>query len=116
MENMIQQLDELLNSVGKLRAKYQVLKNINHQNEVQLSTLKVEADQYKQEISKLKKELKEKEEEIQNSMLSVHNKSSVDAVETDSQEKNKQNSLIQLQLDAFIEDIDQCIQIIQSKE
>ncbi len=116
MKNLIQNLDEILKSVTKLKIGYQFLVKNNKELEVQLSDLKVEADQYKQEIIYLKKEQEEKSEKENNSMLLQTDNSSVDSIAVLKQEQKNKNARIQLQLDEFIEDIDQCIQIIQAKE
>lgn len=116
MKNLIKNLDEILKSVTELKTGYQFLVKNNKKLEVQLSDLKVEADQYKQEIIYLKKELEEKSEKENNSMLSQTDNSSVESIAILKQEQKANNNRIQLQLDEFIEDIDQCIQIIQAKE
>jgi len=105
--NLNRQLDEILIEVRKLRAGYESLAAANSKYEVQLSDLKVEADQYKQENIKLKKELEAKRE-VKNSKLSQSEDKS-DSSGTDDK------SGMKLQLDEFIKDIDQCIQIIQAK-
>ena len=116
MENMIQNLDEILKSVTDIRMKYQLLKQKNNLIETQLSDLKVEAGQYKQEIINLKKELDERGESVKYSMLVNTDEPSVTEVESIKLEQKTANDKIKLQLDEFINDIDQCIQIIQSKE
>ena len=116
MKNLVQNLDKILEVSGEIKTKYQDLKKKNRELEVQLSDLKVEADQYKQEIIYLKKELEEKSEKENNSMLSQTDNSSVESIAILKQEQKANNNRIQLQLDEFIEDIDQCIQIIQAKE
>ena len=99
MKNLIQNLDEILKSVTELKTGYQFLVKNN-----------------KQEIIYLKKELEEKSEKENNSMLSQTDNSSVESIAILKQEQKANNNRIQLQLDEFIEDIDQCIQIIQAKE
>ena len=116
MKNLKQNLDEILKSVTELKTGYQVLVKNNKELEVQLSDLKVEADQYKQEIIDLKKKLEEKSEKENHSMLLQTDYSSEDSIATLKMEQKTNNARIQLQLDEFIEDIDQCIQIIQAKE
>lgn len=116
MKNISQNLDAILKSVISVKTKYHYLKQRNKEIEVQLSDLKVEADHYKQEIIKLKKELEEIEGKVKYSKLSIKDESSVVIVESFKQEQDKNNAQIKLQIDEFIEDIDQCIQIIQSKE
>lgn len=105
--NLNGQLEEILKEVRKLRSGYETLAAANRQYEVQLSDLKVEADQYKKENIKLKKELEEKVEG-KNSKLSQSD------VRSESSGKGD-DAQIKLQLDDFIKDIDQCIQIIQAK-
>lgn len=116
MENMINNLDEILKSVIDIRMKYQLLKQRNKDIEVQLSDLKVEADHYKNEIINLKKELDEKEKSVKYSMPVNTDESSKTEVESIRQHQETVNAKMKLQIDEFIEDIDQCIQIIQSKE
>ncbi|MBL0026686.1 MAG: hypothetical protein WBP08_07410 [Saprospiraceae bacterium] len=116
MKNMIQNLNIILEKVRDVRKKYQDLKQRNQELEVRFSDLKVEADIYKLEIINLKKELEGKTESTKHSMLSNTNNSSDELLEKLKLEQNSKNSRLQLQLDEFIEDIDQCIQIIQSKE
>jgi len=116
MENLIQNLDVILKSVTEMKAGYQRLKKNNAQLEVQISDLKVEADKYIQEIIKLKKELDERAEVENISMLSLEDKTSAISIEALKEEQKSKNASIKLQLDEFIEDIDQCIQIIQAKE
>ncbi|MBK7633405.1 MAG: hypothetical protein IPJ13_03265 [Saprospiraceae bacterium] len=84
--------------------------------EVQLSDLKVEADQYKNQINLLQRELENRAKEDKNSMLSITDDVSEDAVQILKQKQNIKNAEIKKQLDMFIDDIDQCIQIVQKKE
>lgn len=116
MENLVQNLDEILAGINKLREAYIILEEEKNKIEVHLSDLKVEADQYKQEIIDLKKKLEEKSEKENHSMLLQTDYSSEDSIATLKMEQKTNNARIQLQLDEFIEDIDQCIQIIQAKE
>lgn len=99
-----------------MKSGYQRLSEINVGLEIQLSHLKVETDQYKEEILKLKKELKDKAEAENIVMLSQSGSSDKSKISASDTDQNVKNAQIKLQLDEFIEDIDQCIQIIQSKE
>lgn len=54
---MIQSLDKILKISSKVRSKYQDLRKKNVELEVQLSDLKVEMDQYKNQINLLQREL-----------------------------------------------------------
>ena len=49
-------------------------------------------------------------------MLSITDDVSEDAVQILKQKQNIKNAEIKKQLDMFIDDIDQCIQIVQKKE
>jgi SMC interacting uncharacterized protein involved in chromosome segregation len=116
MENLIKNLDEILESVQQLKESYQHLTDENKKLEVQLSHLKVETDRYKNEISELKKELEEKAEAEINTTLSTTDKTAQEGPDVHRQHQNVTNERIRLQLDGFIEEIDQCIQIIQAKQ
>ncbi len=113
---MIQSLDKILEISSKVRSKYQDLRKKNVELEVQLSDLKVEADQYKNQINLLQRELENRAKEDKNSMLSITDDVSEDAVQILKQKQNIKNAEIKKQLDMFIDDIDQCIQIVQKKE
>lgn len=113
---MIQSLDKILEISSKVRSKYQDLRKKNVELEVQLSDLKVEADQYKNQINLLQRELENRVKEDKNSMLSITDDVSEDAVQILKQKQNIKNAEIKKQLDMFIDDIDQCIQIVQKKE
>lgn len=113
---MIQSLDKILEISSKVRSKYQDLMKKNVELEVQLSDLKVEADQYKNQINLLQRELENRVKEDKNSMLSITDDVSEDAVQILKQKQNIKNAEIKKQLDMFIDDIDQCIQIVQKKE
>lgn len=116
MENLIKDLDNILELSHIFKAKYQKLKDKNTILEVQLSNLKVEADQYKNQINLLQKALEESEAKDKNAMLSVTDELSevviTDAILADS----TKNAEIKKQLDLFIDDIDECIQLVQKKE
>jgi cell shape-determining protein MreC len=114
-KNLIQSLDKILEISSKVRSKYQDLRKKNVELEVQLSDLKVEADQYKQENIKLKKELGERIKGDNKTMLVKTDSSSPD-ISTSGDVADAKNQQIKLQLDEFIEEIDQCIQIIQAKD
>jgi hypothetical protein len=113
---LIQSLDKILEISSKVRSKYQDLMKKNVELEVQLSDLKVEADQYKNQINLLQRELENRVKEDKNSMLSITDDVSEDAVQILKQKQNIKNAEIKKQLDMFIDDIDQCIQIVQKKE
>ncbi|MBK8054741.1 MAG: hypothetical protein IPK35_16120 [Saprospiraceae bacterium] len=115
-KNLIQSLDKILEISSKVRSKYQDLRKKNVELEVQLSDLKVEADQYKNQINLLQRELENRVKEDKNSMLSITDDVSEDAVQILKQKQNIKNAEIKKQLDMFIDDIDQCIQIVQKKE
>ncbi|MBK9565589.1 MAG: hypothetical protein WAT22_02670 [Saprospiraceae bacterium] len=115
-KNLIQSLDKILEISSKVRSKYQDLRKKNVELEVQLSDLKVEADQYKNQINLLQRELENRAKEDKNSMLSITDDVSEDAVQILKQKQNIKNAEIKKQLDMFIDDIDQCIQIVQKKE
>ena len=84
--------------------------------EVQLSNLKVEADLYKLEINKLKKEREEiVAEDIKTTLSTSGNTDNTPGDLNSEQPKIANAEQIKMQLDGFIEDIDQCIQIIQTK-
>ena len=64
----------------------------------------------------LKKEVEEKAIELEKAKLVPSEQPQtvdIEAIKLDQKQKNAQ---IQLQLDGFVEEIDQCIQIIQTKE
>jgi hypothetical protein len=117
MENMvIQGLDDILKGMEKLKDQYTKLKLRNQELESQNSILKVEAEQYIQENIVLKKEVEEKAIEFEKAKLVPSEQPQtvdIEAIKLDQKQKNAQ---IQLQLDGFVEEIDQCIQIIQTKE
>ncbi|MBL0101416.1 MAG: hypothetical protein IPP49_16400 [Saprospiraceae bacterium] len=115
MENLVQNLDEILAGINKLREAYIILEEEKNKIEVHLSDLKVEADQYKQENIKLKKELGERIKGDNKTMLVKTDSSSPD-ISTSGDVADAKNQQIKLQLDEFIEEIDQCIQIIQAKD
>ncbi|MFZ1455974.1 MAG: hypothetical protein WAT46_08025 [Saprospiraceae bacterium] len=115
-KNLIQSLDKILEISSKVRSKYRDLRKKNVELEVQLSDLKVEADQYKNQINLLQRELENRAKEDKNSMLSITDDVSEDAVQILKQKQNIKNAEIKKQLDMFIDDIDQCIQIVQKKE
>jgi hypothetical protein len=60
--------------------------------------------------------LENRAKEDKNSMLSITDDVSEDAVQILKQKQNIKNAEIKKQLDMFIDDIDQCIQIVQKKE
>jgi len=116
MENLVRNLDEILNKLTVIRDSYQVIKAKNIELENQISILKVEADEKKSVYISLKKELEDREEEIKIIKSSVAVlPPKVKDVSKDPEKTETQNG-IKMQLDELIEDIDQCIQIIQSKE
>ena len=103
---MIQSLYKILEISSKVRSKYQDLRKKNVELEVQLSDLKVEADQYKNQINLLQRELENRAKEDKNSMLSITDDVSEDAVQILKHKQNIKNAEIKKQLDMFIEDID----------
>lgn len=116
MENLIKNLDDIFEKVQKLKSNYQKLKSEKESLEVQLSTLKVETDHYKSALEKIKKEQEELVEvDIKTTLSTSENPSKLLIRDKDEPLKNATIEQVRLQLDGFIEDIDQCIQIIQNK-
>lgn len=116
MENLITNLDDVLKMVQKLRSNYLKLKSENESLEIQLSNLKVEADHYKSQLEKIKSEQEEKVEVDTKTKLSTsENPTNHLTTNMDESSKNATIEQVKLQLEGFIEDIDQCIQIIQTK-
>jgi hypothetical protein len=115
MQNLAENLELIIEKTKRLVNEYQLLKAENEKLEVQLSHLKVEADQYKkmaeQKIAIEEEEIVEvkKESEIKVD-IADQNKAEVD------EGKTPDNKQLKIKLDEFIEDLDQCIQIIQSGE
>ncbi|MFZ1750159.1 MAG: hypothetical protein WAU01_08210 [Saprospiraceae bacterium] len=117
MENLVQNLDEILLKVQLLHDGYLGILSKNENLESEINDLKVEVESYKSEILTLKKEIEKKEESVIKSTLSPTNdKSLAEAKDSLSINSEMSNDKIKLQLDEFIEDIDQCIQIIQAKK
>lgn len=116
MENLIKNLDEIFEKVQKLKSSYKKLKSEKENLEVQLSTLKVETDYYKSALAKIKKEQEELVEvDIKTTLSTSENPEKILIRDMDEPLKNDTIEQVRLQLDGFIEDIDQCIQIIQNK-
>jgi hypothetical protein len=114
MENrLVQDLDEILKSVHKLNEKYLHILNANKELTVKIEILKVESEQLKQQNNNNKEAVEVSEEGRNNSLLKSEEPSKNIDLALKETEKNAQ---IKMQLDGFIEDIDQCIQIIQAKE
>lgn len=117
MENMvIQGLDDILKGMEKLKDQYHSLKLRNQELERQNSFLKVETEQYIQENIVLKKEVEEKAIELEKAKLVPAEQPLTVDIEALKDEHKQKNAQIQLRLDGFVEEIDQCIQIIQTKE
>ena len=117
MENMlIQDLDKILKSIIKLNEKYQHLSTQNQKLKEEIEVLKVVSDQYKEENIKIKEEWEKKEAEEDKSLLLKSDKLSGTDVEALVKNQTEKNAAIKVQLDGFIEDIDQCIQITQAKD
>lgn len=116
MENLIQKLNNILEISNEFKEKYHNLKIKNKELEVQLSDLKVEADQYKFQINQLQRELEQREQEDKISMLSITNDISKEETCTKQQQQDLKVAAIKNHLDMFIDDIDQCIQLVQKKE
>jgi len=117
MENMvIQGLDEILEGMQKLKDQYNRLELRNQELESEYSILKVEAEQYIQENILLKKEVEEKAIVLEKPILVPTEQSQTVDIEALKLEQKQKNAQIKLQLDGFVEEIDQCIQIIQTKE
>ncbi|MBK9735857.1 MAG: hypothetical protein IPO92_13205 [Saprospiraceae bacterium] len=116
MENiLIHKLDEVLTSVERLKEKYKLLSGQNEILTNQISILKVETEKYKQEIKKIKEASEKKDVDGVISILPKSDVPSSEEIEALKNEQKEKNAQIKLQLDGFIEDIDQCIQIIQAK-
>lgn len=116
MKNLIPQLDQILEISNQINIKYRALKEKNKELEVQLSDLKVEADQYINQINLLQQELENREKEVNNSKLSAIDNISNDEIAILKQKQSLKNEEVKQQLDMFIDEIDQCIQIVQKKE
>ncbi len=112
MENLKVDLDEIISKLQKLKIDRRRLKAENNQLEVQLNLLKVEVDHYKTEYTNLKKEKEELVGKVNNPLSS--NKGDSTDIEVNTVQQKSVDTL-KLQLDEFIENIDQCIQIIQAK-
>jgi phage shock protein A len=110
MENLVSDLDTIITKLQLLKTDRQQLRSKNKQLEVQLNHLKVEIDQYKTKYINLKKEKEELEGKVNHSLSSKSDDSSIGQ-----EQSAKKVESLKLQLDEFIEDIDQCIQIIQAK-
>ncbi|MBK8626663.1 MAG: hypothetical protein IPN86_14170 [Saprospiraceae bacterium] len=116
MENLIAQLGEIFEKVLKLKTKYLLLKSEKQNLEVQLNHLKVEVDQYKSEIVKIKKEQEGRVAEDIKTTLSTSEDSNLEPIFSKQEQLKSANiEQVKLQLDDFLEDIDQCIQVIQNK-
>ncbi|MBC7884264.1 MAG: hypothetical protein H7X99_02235 [Saprospiraceae bacterium] len=116
MENlMIHDLEDILNNVRKLKNQYHKLETKNLELENQISILKVESEKQLEHFNKIKKDLEGKREVESNSVLSKSEKSSGDRTSVEEKEQNNKNTQIKHRLDGFIEEIDQCIQILQAK-
>jgi len=81
--------------------------------ELKFSALKVEADHYK---LKLKEQIEGEGKDIKTTLSTSDNSDSIKVNSLSFSNKNIDTEQIKLRLDEFIEDIDQCIQIIQAKE
>ena len=110
MENLVKNLDEIITKLHKLKEENRRLRSENKKMEVQLSNLKVEADQYKSQYLNItnqredKAQIKVSQQDIKSDNSNTIMASNIDDIE-----------IVKHQLDIFIEDIDQCIQIIQAK-
>lgn len=113
MENLTENLDEILASVHHLKEKFQHLKAKNQEMLGQINDLKVEVEQCKTENLKLKQTLEKRKERTLDSTDSAFNMISGADQKIGKMQLNPDQ--IKLQLDDFIEEIDQCIQIIQTK-
>ena len=112
MENLVSDLDTIITKLQLLKTDRQQLRSKNKQLEVQLNHLKVEIDQYKTKYINLKKEKEELVGKVNNPLSS--NKGDSTDIEVNTVQQKSVDTL-KLQLDEFIENIDQCIQIIQAK-
>ncbi|MBP6540128.1 MAG: hypothetical protein KA234_07345 [Saprospiraceae bacterium] len=114
MENLVKNLDEIITKLHKLKEENRRLRSENKKMEVQLSNLKVEADQYKSQYLNITNQREDKAQIKFNSVVSQQdiksdNSNTIMASNIDDIE------IVKHQLDIFIEDIDQCIQIIQAR-
>ncbi len=117
MENMvIQGLDDILEGMQKLKDQYNQLELRNKELESQYSILKVETEQFIKENIVLKKEIEEKTVAQEKEIFISAEQSPIVDIEALKLDQKQRNAQIQLKLDGFVEEIDQCIQIIQTKE
>lgn len=115
MQNLAENLELIIGKTKRLLDEYQLLKAENEKLEVQLSHLKVEADTYKN-ITQQKSAIEEEEivvdkteSKVKLDIVDQNNAVVNDVISSDSKQ-------LKFKLDEFIEDLDQCIQIIQSGE
>lgn len=115
MQNLAENLELIIEKTKRLVNEYQLLKAENEKLEVQLSHLKVEADQYKNmALQKIVIEEEEIAEDKIESKIKVDIEDQNIAEVLDGQSPDSKQ--LKIKLDEFIEDLDQCIQIIQSGE
>ncbi len=115
MQNLAENLELIIEKTKRLVNECQLLKAENEKLEVQLSHLKVEADQYKN-MAQQKNAIEEEEivEDKTESKIQVDIEDQNIAAVQDGQTPDSKQ--LKIKLDEFIEDLDQCIQIIQSGE
>jgi hypothetical protein len=113
MENLLTRLDSVLAKLQELKLNYQQLKAEKHDLELKFSDLKVEAEQYK---LKLKEQKEGEGKDIKTTLSTSDNSETIKVDSMSYSNRNIDAEQIKLRLDGFIEDIDQCIHIIQTKE
>lgn len=116
MENLTHKLDFILEKTQKMQSDFKNLKSEKQKLEVQFSHLKVEADHYKKAYLHLKKEQEEaNSKEVKNAISVEDDKPKTDPKLLMGDTKPLNTMQIKDQLNGLIEDINQCIQIIQAK-
>ncbi len=113
MENLFSRLESVLAKLHELKLNYQKLKAEKQDLELRFSHLKVETEQYK---LKLEERKEGERKDIKTTLSTSVNSDSIKVDSMSYSNKNIDAEQIKLRLDEFIEDIDQCIQIIQTKE
>lgn len=114
MQNLAENLEVIIEKTKRLVNEYHLLKAENVKLEVQLSHLKVEADQYKKMAEQ--KMAIEEEEIVEDKTESKKIVDIADQNKADQEGHTPENKQLKIKLDEFIEDLDQCIHIIQSGE
>jgi hypothetical protein len=113
VNNVVQDLESVIAGIQELKNKYQHLSLQNKELQHQISLLKVETENKNIENIKIKEEL-ERIAEVRNNSVVLTSVKPTDNVQEIADMDN--NAKVKIALDGFIEEIDQCIQIIQAKE